>query len=298
MARHEQIVNTGLGTVLDGAITDVATSLTVSDSTIFPTEGDFRIQIDSEVMLGTARSGNVITITRGVDGTAGASHSDAAAVNTIITEQGLTAYFDDATAGGSYRNPARLQDIDGNVLTLSDFTQENIGAGSVSDDADGGITMTVGETTPNEWSMFFKAPPAAPWIITTGFVVNGMDWTASTFSFGGMIARRAATEVFIIIRNAMGVDIRTSRYTSSSDTSATAKATTSMYGGLPYMWHRIEDDNVNLIYSVSTDGVNFHTFYTVGRTSDHSSAVDEVGLAWNWRGSAAKTVTLKSWVEE
>ena len=55
MVRREQFVNSASAT-LNGAINASTTSVVVNDGTPFPTTGDYRILIDDEIMLVTARS--------------------------------------------------------------------------------------------------------------------------------------------------------------------------------------------------------------------------------------------------
>ena len=83
MARYERIVN-NIATTLNGAINDSVTSVTVTDGSSYPSEGDYRILVDTEVMQVTARSSNVLTVVRGVDGTTAASHADASNVNVSL----------------------------------------------------------------------------------------------------------------------------------------------------------------------------------------------------------------------
>ena len=64
-------------TTLDGSINASVTTITVTSSADFPLEGEFRIQIESEILLVTAGWGTTSwTVTRGLDGTTGASHAD------------------------------------------------------------------------------------------------------------------------------------------------------------------------------------------------------------------------------
>ncbi len=64
-------------TTLDGSITDSATTITVTSASGFPLEGEFRIQLENELLLVTAGWGTTSwTVTRGLDGTSGASHAD------------------------------------------------------------------------------------------------------------------------------------------------------------------------------------------------------------------------------
>jgi len=80
-------------TTLSAAITTTgATSCTVtSASAPFPTTGNFRIIIDSELMIVTAVSGTTFTITRGAEGTTAATHSNGATVTSIVTKGAIQA---------------------------------------------------------------------------------------------------------------------------------------------------------------------------------------------------------------
>lgn len=80
----EKYVNKG-GTTLNGAILAAATSLIVSSAMPYPTAGNFRITIDSEIMLVTAVSGSTFTVVRGMEGTTPAGHSNGATVTSLFT---------------------------------------------------------------------------------------------------------------------------------------------------------------------------------------------------------------------
>jgi hypothetical protein len=89
----EQLANSAAST-LTAAIPDaVATSCTVANGTVFPASGNFRIIIDSELMLCTARSGNTLTVTRGAEATTAVAHSNGAAVTHVLTKAGLDQYI-------------------------------------------------------------------------------------------------------------------------------------------------------------------------------------------------------------
>jgi hypothetical protein len=89
----EQLANSAAST-LTAAIPDgVATSLTVANGTVFPATGNFRILVDSELMIVGARSGNTLSsLTRGAEGTTAVAHLSAAAVTHLLTKGGLDAY--------------------------------------------------------------------------------------------------------------------------------------------------------------------------------------------------------------
>ncbi len=80
----EQFANATSST-LNGAITNGATSLIVTSATGFPATGTYRVIVDSELMIVTARSGTTLTVTRGAEGTTAASHLTLAAVTCIVT---------------------------------------------------------------------------------------------------------------------------------------------------------------------------------------------------------------------
>ena len=64
-------------TTLDGLINSSVTTITVTSSADFPLEGEFRILVESEIMLVTAGWGTTSwTVTRALDGTTAASHAD------------------------------------------------------------------------------------------------------------------------------------------------------------------------------------------------------------------------------
>lgn len=75
-------------TTLNGAIDNAVTSLVVTSSVGRP-DPNFRIIIDSEILLVTAVAGTTYTVTRGVEGTTAAAHSNGAAVTHILTAEGL-----------------------------------------------------------------------------------------------------------------------------------------------------------------------------------------------------------------
>jgi hypothetical protein len=79
-------------TTLSAAITGVtATSCTVIDATAFPATGNFRIKIDSEIVMVTGVAGNTFTITRGAEGTTAATHASGASVIHLLTKGSLEA---------------------------------------------------------------------------------------------------------------------------------------------------------------------------------------------------------------
>jgi hypothetical protein len=87
----ETLANNAAST-LNGGIDNIVTSLTVANGSVFPATGNFRIIVDTEIMICSARATNVLTVARGQETTSAASHSNGAAVTHVITKGGLDAY--------------------------------------------------------------------------------------------------------------------------------------------------------------------------------------------------------------
>ena len=79
MPNYEQLGQDAVAR-LSAPITNVATSLTVTSASGFPTAGNFRITVSAEVMLVTAVSGTTFTVVRGQEGTSGVAHDGGSTV--------------------------------------------------------------------------------------------------------------------------------------------------------------------------------------------------------------------------
>lgn len=86
MADWLKLVNRGKSTLADG-ITAAATSLKVKsgDGDRFPSSGNFRVSVEDEILECTARTGDVLTVTRGLEGTAPAPHVWGRSVKLMVT---------------------------------------------------------------------------------------------------------------------------------------------------------------------------------------------------------------------
>jgi hypothetical protein len=80
---------------LNGAINNSVTSLDVTSAATFPSSPQFRIKIDTELLLVTGVAGTTFTVTRGVEGTTAASHSNGATVIHILTSGAVSRFKTD-----------------------------------------------------------------------------------------------------------------------------------------------------------------------------------------------------------
>lgn len=80
-------------TTLAAAIGAADASIMVASSTGSPA-ANFRIEVESEYMLVTAKSGNTWTVTRGIEGSVAAAHASAAELAQVLTVDGLKTLID------------------------------------------------------------------------------------------------------------------------------------------------------------------------------------------------------------
>ncbi len=100
---YERFANGGLSS-LDAAIDNDDLALTVKSAVGFPTGGNFRIIVDSEIMLVTDVQGKTFTVTRAQEGTSAASHDADAAVFHVLTAGALAQRDIEQFATGAIAN--------------------------------------------------------------------------------------------------------------------------------------------------------------------------------------------------
>lgn len=143
MAR--EIFQNDTSDTLSASCTSGDTSITVTTGSKFPTTGNFRILVESEIMLVTARSSNTLTVVRGQEGTSAAAHAGSAIVTLVLTTGAVEQYCRDNVPlfNTSSRPPFKLLDSSGNALTSADFTGVNDSSFVTITDADDGSIVMV-----------------------------------------------------------------------------------------------------------------------------------------------------------
>src|SRR3569623_546687 len=96
--RLERFANAA-STTLAATITSTDTMISVADGSAFPSEGNFRLLVDSEWVLATARSGNTLTVERAIEGSTAADHVSGVTVAQILTLGGIQQYARDNVPG-------------------------------------------------------------------------------------------------------------------------------------------------------------------------------------------------------
>lgn len=85
----EQFANSAGSTLVDG-ITSDATSLQVLSATRFPTDPQFRLMIDNEILLVTGVEGPFFSVLRGQEGTVAQAHNPGTPVTHTLTAEAIT----------------------------------------------------------------------------------------------------------------------------------------------------------------------------------------------------------------
>lgn len=311
-------------TTLTSTINNSTTSVVVASGAVFPSTGNFRITIDNEIMLVTARSSNTLTVTRGQEGTTAAAHAASSQVRSLLTAGAYDQWFAELIHVDTFANRATVGDTgrlflasDNNYIERDDgtnwttygplfkftspeeqtFAWVNQGTASVSGSNE--LNLTVLNNASANLRIRKKTAPSTPYSITAFFTcltpgLNGYD--------GGLCWRESSSSKLVTVGMVIGssfCSFRVAKWTNETTYSADYKTVgyhnfVSAFSGI---WVKLVDDATNRKVWVSGDGLNWSQFHSVGRT-DHMTA-DEVGF---FAGNATATsngsiLTLYSWKE-
>jgi len=322
---YERFANGGLSSLSAGIDMDDL-SLKVKSATGFPTGGDFRILVESEIMLVTAVQGNVFTVTRAQEGTTAASHDADVAVNHVLTAGALArreaeqfaagAIADRDAAGQAGRlylpteglvhqdNGSLWDTLPLNKVTppsSGDFTWVNQGTATVADTKGILVVTAPSHASADGLHCLVKSAPATPYKITVGFLAQdplylnawnvpqfGVCWRES--SSGKLLTYGWGSsnypKLFLYAWWTNETTLQGSQYNFSAPTMA------------PY-WVRFGDDGTYRTVEISSDGFNWVPVQPPqGRTVFLTP--NQVGLfANNWKTSYGipRVVSVLHWRE-
>lgn len=300
-------------TTLNGAISSTSsTSIVVTDGSVFPSVGNFRIIIDSEIMKVTARSTNTLTVVRGQEGTTAATHLDLAPVTDVLTKQSFLNLLGEGIATGTFASrpaaerPGRLYlPTDGMSIARDDGTNwvscgpiwgftppafaggtwMNQGSyGTVSDELDGCLFGDAGgQTTTDEYRFLHKtiAAPSSPWEFTAALIPS-MYPQGGGANVGIAIGNSSDNKTYHLLNqyDAVTVTGYGNVYRGQNGTPGSADATTQSPKGYfgQISFFRITKDASNITFYVSRDFRHWMQRFQVALGSSH------VGSAPNWYG--------------
>jgi hypothetical protein len=316
----EQYAN-DVSTTLNGGISDTDLTLSVDDPAGFPTSGNFRIRVGSELIIVTGVAGSVFTVTRGAEGTTAAGHADNAAVDQVLTRGsllGLDALF---VRRDTFANrPAAGQEgrlfFPSDGLTLSrdtgsawelmyplytglgqfgsaDWTWVNQGDATVTWTR--GVLQLRGPVAGGAQNrMLARSVPGTPYTFTVamwpylGSGSNVCGW--------GLGLRDSSSGKLVQLLPVGSGGWEAQKW--NSPTSFNALYTTS---NLPANWAnlgkpmflRIKDDGTTRYFQVSHDGYEFHTGLSHARTDFITP--DQVTIVGNMEGTAGQNDRLATY---
>lgn len=306
---RRELVSNDLRGVTASGIDSVTTSLPLESATAFPSEGDYRIVVDNEIMLVTGKSGNNLTVIRGQEGTAATAHNASVSVLQIVTTLGLKRLIkehSDPWAESANRPPFRCMDGNGDLLDHNDFTTVGLfTGGTISSEGNGGpITIRQSAQVTEYLAAGVRSAPSTPYeiIMCLDFTYIGTTVTAGPIM--GALFRESGTSKLIVTRwrpnDVINQKLRVSYYTDPAtyNSGLSAWKALDVFGNRH--WYKLSDDGVDISFYISADGVNWSLIYTEGRGVSFTTAPDQVGFYTDAISSAgvATYAALLSWTGE
>lgn len=264
-------------TTLSAGYTAGSFTVVVVSAAAFPATGVFRIRLGNTgrtVFRVDSVAGTTFTGVAEVNDANGTIGDSVTLVNTAgamqqmlqvpaVSEGRALAGLDGALSGGPIY---RLTPLDQSAWSWAN-------QGSFTAVQAGGIVFLTGTLTGGAGANLgvrFTTAPVAPYIITAALIpIFGGDDGATTpinSTFGGIGFRDSGTtelEVILIAGNG-GIYIRD--YNSPTSLNATQVTRVPACWGFP-VWLQIEDNNTDVIFRYSTDGVNFTLLFSQPRTT-------------------------------
>ena len=293
---HEKLINRYEG-ALNGAITAASTTITVTDATGLPTQGFFRLLIESELIIISSVSGSVLTVyERGAEGTTAATHADATPCSVVATNAAVQEYllrnnraysgaytqqtsFDDSHAWPIPLN--RSTDASNAVITASSFTWRNQGSATLTD-SEGGFVMTVPKESGFNLRGVTLALPTVPYAVTARFrfmIAPDVPIGSTSSHFGLWIRDSAGKYLTLSLRSGQALGMW--EWTNETTWSATVDTVLDCHD-VNHFWLRLVDDNTDHKGYFSIDGSNWtqdgSSWWQQSRTAHLTSGGNAVGF--------------------
>jgi hypothetical protein len=290
MATRTRFTNNGIDT-LDGNINSSVTSLNVVAASLFPSEGNFYIQLSAETMLVTAVSAATFTVVRAQLGTTAVAHSTGDFVKAIATNDLLEGYARESHVFDSQDTPkfTITSPATGLLVAVTDLTWVNQGSATAVD-RDGKILLTVPADAGDQFRGLFISAPTAPYEIVMAWShlgACGGTAAVSPFPQSELVFRESSTGKMssIVCMPRDGTLVRPTRLqvkhmTDNTTFSSSVFLQEWQFGQGP-IWCKIADDNANLIFSVGPNGQDWIQVASVSRTVHMAGAPNQIGFGCN-----------------
>jgi hypothetical protein len=301
-------------TTLNGAINNSVTSITVTDGSVFPSTGDFRLKIDTELLLCTARTGNTLTVTRAAESTTAASHLDLAPVKLVLTKASFLNLLSEGVQVGArasrpaslktgglyipndYGLPSRYNGSSwdaihlglGRVVTppvIANFTWDSQG-NALADDRDGVVmTKTYGSTS---HSMLYQTP-GSTYTLRCSFNLIARGYT---FFGAGLFIKDSVTGKIITYSHRAEGRLQIDYWTDATTFLSTHSGTDIQWRYGPAIHMKIQKTGSNRLYSWSVNGYDWVEVADATAHTAHLSGEDRVGIGMWALPSAGTTAVI------
>lgn len=290
-------------TTLNGSVDNSTTSWTTANASVFGSEGDFFLICESEIVKGTAISGNTITVERAQCGTTAASHTTGATVRSIITKEDIEGRLNE---NNMLRTLAygRIVTANGTVLTSSDFTLSN-GGNSILAGKDGVICLTSKAHTSDDVTGIVRT-----FTVNTNFNVYAHVQT-SHFDADPMSGVTANRAFGIMSRSTSGGSMRgimlyPGKYIAAQERASfiSTPTTSAIHGatGRAHVWFRIKmrwnvggtDSNDQMTVGYSYDSIHWVDMHTFSGAFSNQ----ELGMYVSNNGQNQWSFFLDSYLED
>jgi len=320
---YERFANGGLSS-LSAGIDNATTSLTVASAVGFPTGGNFRIVIDSEIMLVTSVQGQTFTVTRGAEGTTAASHLAAAAVFHVLTAGSLAQRDSDQFATGAIANcdaagqagrlymptEGLVSQDNGSFWDMmpyhrftppvsTNFTWVNQGTSTVADTKGMMVLSPCSVASGDSLRVLVQTAPAPPYEFTVAMLVQNPlyagSWQIGQF---GICWRESASGKLLTFgwgSNNYPLNFSYAQWTNPTTLSASQFTVQAPLHHL--FWIRFSDDGTNRTVKVSGDGANFEQVCAPQSRTLFCTA-DQIGVfanSWKTSNGIARIVSFIQW---
>jgi hypothetical protein len=305
---------------INGYTVTVGTTINSSSTTLLVSaaasqDGGFRILVEAERMLVTAGGTTTTwTVTRGIEGTTGASHASGIPIDAVLTAGGLDQIRSDISGLGVYASRPVLGMKTGDRYRCTDspyeyvydgaawqpfvfgynvtepilgsYTQMNMGASTV-DGSHGGILVQPPIVSGDSLrSVLIAIPGSGAYYFDCAFTyispVINFSTVGITFTDGTIAASSKLSYLSVGQNGGSGtIQYQRSLFTTSTSFSSVAGFTAGslqMWG--PMLWLRVFDDRTtNRLYYVSMNGYQWIQIGTESRTNFLTPAF--VGMSIN-----------------
>lgn len=270
-------------TALADDVDDTQTVIEVNDGSVFPASGHYRLMFgpDGETLHCTGRTGNNLTVVRGIEGTTAVSRLAGTPVRMIYTVGGVNRLFADNVSLWGRQPVMGIYADDGSVLTASSFTWLNQGSTTAVDQGRS-ILMTVPPASGTNMRGLLRSAPSTPYSYQAAFRQVGFRQGNTTIPYFGVGFRQSSSGRFVTATFLMDAQsperLAVINWTdpTSSGSEILSRSNWGVTGS--ELWVRWGDDGTNLTFHLG-DGLNWFQIYSVSRTA-HLTVTGPDQIMW------------------